>query len=176
MESKIEQLSLTEALSEARISTLPPTAKNTNKIWVKAIVKVRKCNGSTNYAIGVNNGAGYPIIVNDYGASARIARIEEIYPFLFMASRGIPDMRSKNDIIEYLGRAGYNRDDVVYLLSTKDKCDIDKSPEQENADRKIVKQWVYETAIRHELKKVDDSVRAEKMRDMYEEGRVETED
>ena len=173
MESTIEQISLTEALSEARISELPKPIKNNNMIWIKAIVKVTKCTGASNYAIGINNGNGQPYIINDYGKTAKIVRIDGIYPYVYMDSRGIPDLRNKQEIISYLAENGFKEEETELLLSTKDKSGENKTPEQIKADREKIKYQVYYSAIQVELKKVNDRNRAQHLNDKYEKRRDE---
>lgn len=172
MESTSEQISLSEALSEARISELPKPIKNNNMIWIKAIVKVTKCTGTSNYAIGVNNGNGKPSIINDFGKTAKIVRIDGIYPYMYMDSKGIPDLRNKQEIIDYLAENGFTAKDTESLLSTKNELGENKTPEQIKSDREKIKFQVYYSAVQVELKKINDRNRAQHLNDKYEKRRT----
>lgn len=149
VESKSEQESKFEALSAAHLKELPDELdnENNNKIWVKAIVKVSKVNCRRNYAIAENDGYGNARIVMDFGSSARIAEIDNIYPYHYLTPSSMPDLRSKTDIINYLYRTGYEVAPIERLLSTENEDGTKKDEEQRRADKAIVKREVIRAAI-----------------------------
>lgn len=147
MESLSEQISLTEALSEARIPTLPNEWTNKNIHWARAIVKVRKINMKVNYAIAENDGEDKPIIVKDFGSSAKIVEILEIHPYAHLNDFYMPDLRNKQDITKYLTVNGVNEQYVLELLSTKKSDGSDKSDEEKKEDRSLIKKMVIRFAV-----------------------------
>ena len=149
METTSEQISMTDALAYVHLKELPNKWEDKTKIWIMAIVKVTKVNARSNYAIAINNGDGNPVITKDFGTSAMIARVDEIYPYKYLNTVSMPDLRNKQDIINYLGNYGYDVENVKYLLSTKNKGNEDKTEEQRKADRSTVKMWVIRTAIKN---------------------------
>lgn len=168
MESISEQISLTEALSEARIPVLPNEWTNKSIHWVMAIVKVRKNNMKVNYAIAENDGEDKPIIVKDFGSSAKIVRVEKIYPYYFLTSGNIPDLRSKVEIIRYLSNYGYSEEEITQLLSTKNSDGKDKTDEEKKNDREQVKKFVNRVAILSELRNINELTESRRMNDGYE--------
>lgn len=147
MESKTERISLMEAMSDAHVKEIPAELKDNKKIWVKAIVKVIKCNSKKNYALAINKGDGTPEIVKDYGDAARIVKVESIYPYYYLEDRYIPDLRNKQDIIAYLDNSRVDVEVIKKLLSTEMENGEKKSEEQRKADKEIVKKTVIKTAI-----------------------------
>lgn len=147
MESLSEQISLTEALSEARIPTLPDEWSNKNIHWAMAIVKVRKNNMRVNYAIAENDGEDKPIIIKDFGSSAKIVEILEIRPYAHLNDAYIPDLRNKQDIKHYLIVNGVDEQRILSLLSTKNDDGSEKSEEEKKADRSLIKKMVVRFAV-----------------------------
>lgn len=151
METTSEQISMTDALAYAHLKELPEKWEDKTKIWIMAIIKVTKVNARSNYAVAINEGDGRPTIIKDFGTSAMVARIDGIYPYKYLNTVSMPDLRSKQDIINYLGSFNYDVENVKYLLSTKNNGNEDKTEEQRKADRETVKMWVIRTAIRNEI-------------------------
>ena len=158
MESKNEQISLTECLSLSRINELPKEWDG-KKTWLKAIVKVTKCDNSCNYALADNNGRNNPSIMRDFGNMARIVKVEGIYPTYYMSENQKPDLRNKTDIVTYLANAGYNKDNVEFLLGTAGKNGEDKTDEEKKADKETVKMWVNEVSIKLQLGVLNDKMK-----------------
>lgn len=157
METKSEQLTYMEALSEAKLTALPDEyVGGSDRMWIKAIVKVRKCTGIACYAIAVNNGDNTPGIIRDFGSPAAIVRVENIYPYLWVDKAALPDLRNKQDIIDYLSDSGYNADDIAKMLSTKMPDGSQKSTECQKKDKEIVKKFVYSCVINQELSRKKD--------------------
>lgn len=158
MESKNEQISLMECLSLSRMTELPKEWDG-KKIWLKAIVRVLKCDNSCNYALAENDGRNKPEIKRDFGNMARIVKIEAIYPTYYMSENQKPDLRNKTDIITYLGNAGFNKENVEFLLGTVGKNGEDKTDEEKKADKETVKMWVNEVSIKLQLEVLNDKTR-----------------
>lgn len=158
MESKNEQISLTECLSLSRITELPKEWDG-KRIWLKTIVKVTKCDNSKNYALADNNGRNKPSIMRDFGNCARIVSIDAIYPTYYMSENQKPDLRNKADIVEYLYHAGYNKENVEFLLGTVGKNGEDKTDAEKKADKETVKMWVNEVAIKMQLDVLNEKIK-----------------
>lgn len=151
-----EEETLRSALEAARMAKLPSElSAETEYIWLKAIVKVRKCNGRANYAIGMNNGAGKPVILEDFGIPAKIVRIEGIYPFLFTDTSAIPDIRNKGEILAYIDAGGLDAELAERLMSPKKADGTPKEDEKKKSDREKVKRMVYFVALKTELNRLD---------------------
>lgn len=158
MESKNEQISLMECMSLSRMTELPKEWDG-KRIWLKAIVKVSKCDNSKNYALAENNGRNKPSIMRDFGNMARIVSIDAIYPTYYMSENQKPDLRNKTDIITYLGNAGFNKENVEFMLGTVGKNGEDKTDEEKKADKETVKMWVNEVSIKLQLDVLNDKSR-----------------
>lgn len=158
MESKNEQISLMECMSLSRMTELPKEWDG-KRIWLKAIVKVSKCDNSKNYALAENDGRNKPFIKRDFGNMARIVNIDAIYPTYYMAENQKPDLRNKTDIITYLGNAGFNKDNVEFMLGTVGKNGEDKTDEEKKSDKETVKMWVNEVSIKLQLEVLNDKSR-----------------
>lgn len=147
MESISEQISLTEALSEARVPVLPNEWTNKSIHWAMAIVKVRKNNMKVNYAIAENDGEDNPIIVKDFGSSAKIVEILEIHPYAHLNDFYMPDLRNKQDITKYLVANRVSEKYISNLLSTKKEDGSEKSEEEKKTDRSLIKKMVVRSAV-----------------------------
>ena len=158
MESKNEQISLMECMSLSRMTELPKEWDG-KRIWLKAIVKVSKCDNSKNYALAENDGRNKPFIKRDFGNMARIVNIDAIYPTYYMAENQKPDLRNKTDIITYLGNAGFNKENVEFMLGTVEKNGEDKTDEEKKADKETVKMWVNEISIKLQLDVLNDKMK-----------------
>lgn len=150
MESKIEKMSLVDCLSITRTNHLnkPWDGK---RIWLKAIIKVTKCDSSKNYAIAVNDGKNNPHIVRDFGNMARIVRVDEVYPYYYIHEDQKPDLRNKTDIVAYLTGSGYKKEDIESLLSNTEPDGTEKTEEKKKSDKEYVKALVNEVSIKLQL-------------------------
>lgn len=155
MESKKERESLISALSYFRVPSLNKEWDG-KKIWLKAIVKVAKCDNSKNYAIADNDGRNNPHIVKDYGNCARIVSVGEIYPIYYLDDNRKPDLRNKADITDFLVRSGYDKSDIEFLLGTMGVNGEEKTEEQKKSDRETVKVWVNEASVKLQLGLLND--------------------
>lgn len=157
MPTRTEENTFQQALSEARVTELPkPYSKKSDRIWLKAIVHVIKCDNSRNYAIAVNDGTGNPIIVKDFGKTSKIVKVDGLYPFLAMGPSGIPNLQTQNEIIAFLSGFYKNSErEVEQMLSNANADGSEKTDEQKKADREEIKKRVYYAAIQYEIKRVD---------------------
>ena len=57
------ELTLSEALSFAKVAEMPAELEEGRTDWVKALVLVRKYNGRENYALAINEGGAMPSVV-----------------------------------------------------------------------------------------------------------------
>lgn len=152
MLSRIENESLVACLNECYQNELSePLKEGDNKIWIKAIAKVWKCDGSSNFCVVVNNGEGSPVVVKDYGNPATIMKYEEIYPTLFLKEGYMPDLRKQSDCVEYLAKHEYKADEVSSYLSSKDENGEAKTEERKKSDKEKVKKCIIKCAIKDYL-------------------------
>lgn len=142
--------SLMEALSCEGLPNLPK--EGCDNLWIKAIVKVTKCDNSSNYAVALNSVDGKPNIIRDFGNMARIKSIDNIYPYYVMPKDAIPDLRNKQDIVEYLSNmCGYTVEEATLLMSRKKADGTDKTPEEIKADKETAKKAITDTAFKVEM-------------------------
>lgn len=147
-----EEKTLSEAMSYARVSKMPSEYKpGSQKIWTRAIVKVKKINNKLSYALAMNDGCNKPRIVKDFGDTGAIKAIEAIYPYEFAPSDIVPSLRNKKDIEQFLVRIGCNAQNVQYLLSNDDADGNPKSEEQKESDKQkvksIIEKYVVEQSV-----------------------------
>lgn len=148
-----EEKTLAEAMSYAKVPKLPEEYKATGmKIWARAIVKVKKYNGRSNYALAVNDGSGSPRVVKDFGEMVGIKTFEAIYPYEYVTDEKMPSLRNKKDIIAFLGVYGYNEGDITTLLSNTDAEGNAKTDEQKASDKALVKSYIEKIALKEILK------------------------
>lgn len=176
MESLSEQISLTEAMSEARVPELPKEWTEKERIWVQALVRVQKVNTKINWALAYNDGSGNPCVYKDYGSTAKIAKILSINPFSYLQEKYQPDLRNKNDITTYLVNNGYNERDIRYLLGTKKKDGSDKTEEEKKRDREMIKKLVVRESVLHKINETNERITARKKSHFYDKSRAEKDD
>lgn len=153
--NNIEEDSLTEALSYAKLNCLPNEWEERGGVWTKAVVHVLKVNTTKNYAIAVNDGTGNPSIVKDFGSTSRIVLVDKIYPFYYLDSSYQPDLRNKADIINYLSNNGFQESDIKQLLSNKRKDGQEKTDDEKKSDREIVKKYVIKISVKNQLADIE---------------------
>lgn len=83
MEDKVLRRTLSDALSFASVRELPAADDKQNE-WVYAIALVSKRDGSNAYVIVRKNKEWEAQVVKDFGNISTIAKIEEVYPYLFL--------------------------------------------------------------------------------------------
>lgn len=113
-----EEISLAEVLNDCHVAELPAELTG-SRIWLIAIVKVRKRNGKVNYAKVVNDGYGRAKIVKDYGTPSVIHSIEKIYPLEYLHNTSVPRFRDAETMASYLARKGEDSEYVKTLIGEK---------------------------------------------------------
>lgn len=150
-----EERSLMDALSAARVSELPPqNQKKEGSIWIRAIAKVRKSDGTANYALVENRGTGSPEVIRDFGNPAIIRKIEALHPYWFLDNNWLPDFEKDKSIIDYL-KDRMPKEDVVQLLSATNPDGTEKSEEDYDNDRRKVLSSIFIKAIEFEDARYD---------------------
>lgn len=161
METNLEKTRY-QVIEEARLTEIPDEYDSTsNKVWVRAIALVQKRDCSKNYAIVENNGDNKPQVIKDFGKTAQIVNILNIYPYVYLDASDLPLLRKQSDFVKYLENQGYDAEDIAALLSAKDEAGNSKDPEVLEKDRQLVKSYVTRIAI---LRKIDMLKRKEEYR------------
>ena len=173
-----EEKTLSEALSFARIGKLPEEYKvGSTKIWTRAVVKVKKLNGRTNYALAMNDGNGSPRIVRDFGDMVAIKSVVAIYPYEFAPSDITPNLRNKKEIEQFLVFIGHPEEKVKQLLSNEDKDGNPKTDEQKAEDKSAVKRMVEQYVVKKAVsiaKSVDKAKVLQEQHDIFGEASQES--
>lgn len=118
-----EEKTLNEALQYTHIPSLPELYdEKGGDVWIKALVKVTKLNGHTNFAVAKIDEQGKPRIVKDFGVMAGIVSIDEIRPYYFLKEQYIKTFKDKKEIVSYLAKVNpeYSEEE----LSKKKKDEI----------------------------------------------------
>ena len=97
---------LLEVLEYAGLTTLPKRfdPEKDKKVWVDAILEVRKVDGSSSYAYAKNVYGKSPRYVKVWGKSAAIAEILGVYPVSFLSKEYIPVMSNRKDVVSFIAR------------------------------------------------------------------------
>ena len=106
-----ETLDLRNILDYANVVKLPKEwhEDSSKKIWVDAILKIRKSDCTTTYAYAYNNYGDDPKIVRVEGTASMIAEILGIYPINYLTKDFMPKFETRDEIIDYVTKA-YNND------------------------------------------------------------------
>lgn len=92
---------LVDALQWANIRELPESDKGEN-VYILALALVSKKDGSKGYVALKKDDKGQDKIVKDFGSISQIVKIEETYPYLYLDSSYLPDLKKKEDKIKWL--------------------------------------------------------------------------
>lgn len=114
--------SLTSVLRYTRLRELPQEDNGKN-VWIMAIVRVRKSDGSTNYAVADKDADGKMRIMKDFGSVCSIFSIDNIYPFAYLGVEYMPVFKTqkKEERIEWLNKNSSQRDYTGFTLKELDK-------------------------------------------------------
>lgn len=114
--------SLTSVLRYTRLRELPQEDNGKN-VWIMAIVRVRKSDGSTNYAVADKDADGKMRIMKDFGSVCSIFSIDNIYPFAYLGVEYMPVFKTqkKEERIEWLNKNAERRDYTGFTLKELDK-------------------------------------------------------
>lgn len=105
--------SLIKATLEAKIPSLPPLFKPTDKMWDMAIVLITKSNMQKEYAIAKNEITAKmidgklvvkssPSIVKTFGSPSMIVKIEDIRPFKDIDDEFIPKFKKVEECVAFI--------------------------------------------------------------------------
>lgn len=99
-----QEKDLISALEYANIAELPKEWQQgkSKRIWVSAILKIRKSDMSTSYAFAYNNYNSSPQYVKVWGAAAAIAEVIGIYPIAYLEKDYLPTFKDKADMLAKL--------------------------------------------------------------------------
>ena len=113
---------LTSVLRYARLRELPQEDNGKN-VWILAVVRVRKSDGTTNYAIADKDAEGKIRIMKDFGSVCSIFSIDNIYPYAYLGVEYMPVFKTqkKEERIEWLNRNAPKRDYTGLTLKELDK-------------------------------------------------------
>ena len=152
-----EKRSMIAALNDCRLSELPEAlGKDDNRIWARAIAKVKKCDTSVSYALVQYHYEDGYMIMKDEGNSSTIVKIEEIYPTVYLTDEDMPNVSTKQGIVTFLKNHGEDAEQIKALLSDK-VGSAKKSEKVMNADKEKVKSLVIKYAIEELLYKIDNA-------------------
>lgn len=104
-----ETIDLQNILDYANVVKLPKEwhEETSKKVWVDAIIKVKKSDCTTSYAYCYNNYGEEPKIVKVEGTAAMIVGFENIYPINYLSKDFFPKFETREEIVEYVAKA-YN--------------------------------------------------------------------
>lgn len=105
MITKKEQ-SLLEVLEYTGLTTLPKKfdPEKGKKVWVDAILEVRKVDGSSSYAYAKNVYGKKPRYIKVWGNSAAIVEVLSIHPVSFLSKEFMPVMANRKDVVNFVAR------------------------------------------------------------------------
>lgn len=147
-ETKVEYNTKIDALNYMGLTELPQEwKKNSNKIWVKGIVRVLKNDGKKSYCIADNKGGEGARIIKDFGKSYGIVKVEAIYPTMYLEANNMPDLRNQADCITFLKCHGEDEEKIKAMLSKVGENDNEKDDVQLSKDKKKVKNMIIKYAI-----------------------------
>lgn len=123
MIKNIKDETLVEALSFCGVRELPEELKG-KEVWIKAIGLVLKVDGSQSYVYLERGELGASCVKKDFGTLSPIAKIEKIYPYLYLSEDEVPKFskEDKGEKTSWLIARGYKEEE----LSTKTPQQINK--------------------------------------------------
>lgn len=123
MIKNIKDETLVEALSFCGVRELPEELKG-KEVWIKAIGLVSKVDGSQSYVYLERGELGASCVKKDFGTLSPIAKIEKIYPYLYLSEDEVPKFskEDKGEKTSWLIARGYKEEE----LSTKTPQQINK--------------------------------------------------
>lgn len=123
MIENIKERTLVEALSFCGVRELPEELKG-KEVWIKAIGLASKVDGSQSYVYLERGELGAIDIKKDFGTLSPIAKIDKIYPYLYLSEDEVPKFskEDKGGKTSWLIARGYKEEE----LSTKTPQQINK--------------------------------------------------
>ena len=116
MAKNIKDETLVDALSFCGVKELPEELKG-KEVWVKAIALVTKRDGGQSYVAVERGTDGDKKIVRDFGSLSTVAKIEKMYPYMYLSETDVPKFAkdAKDDKIAWLMERGYKKEDLEGL-------------------------------------------------------------
>lgn len=93
MDKKLEK-SLIDALSWASLRELPEKDKG-EEVYILALALVSKKDGSKSYVALKKDKNGEDKIVKDFGTTAMIVKVDEVYPYILLDASYVPQFNDK---------------------------------------------------------------------------------
>lgn len=139
-----EQQSLTEMLMYAGIPKLPEPYQPTDAslkpedVWVKGLAKIQRMDGGIDYVVVEHDFFSWnEIKIKKSHGNVGIAHsVLGLYPYEFLKINNIPEVSTKQDIINYISL--YVKDDMEYLVSLK---------------KDVLKKMFYNVCIKNQISK-----------------------
>lgn len=122
----MEKQSLTEALMYCSLRSLPQEEDGEN-VWIQAIAKVAKRDGSIGYVlVEKDSKSGENKVVKDFGTVSMIARFLGFYPMTYLLPEFVPDFDNnrKEPRMNYLRKMRGDEDYSQYTLKELNKMVI----------------------------------------------------
>lgn len=152
--------SLIKCLNKVGLRELPPALeKGSADSFLTAIVLTKRMNGTEAYCYAENDGDNKPTIKIDYGPSIGIVEIVSVHPVQRIDSRVVPYLRNDEEIVQYLCKNRYNKDDIEKMLD-----DTNKTSDMIKKDRATVRSYILKTAIELQKLKVQEEERVEEIK------------
>lgn len=103
MAKNIERESLVSALAYCSLRDLPEI-DNGEEVWIYALAKVEKSDGSTSYALVEKDDDGANRFLKDFGSISSIRSVVSYHPYVFLKPAYLPKFKSekKEERVEYL--------------------------------------------------------------------------
>ena len=103
MAKNIERESLVSALAYCSLRDLPEI-DNGEEVWIYALAKVEKSDGSTSYALVEKDDDGANRFLKDFGSISSIRSVVSYHPYVFLKPAYLPKFKSENkeERVEYL--------------------------------------------------------------------------
>lgn len=123
MISKAEKMSLLDCLSWCSVRQLPEEWDSKN-VYIKAIAKVMRADGSISYVAVKKDKNGDDKIIKSFGNISMIKKILAVYPYLYLDAVYMPTFKgnSKTEKVSYLSALNKNVD-----YSKKSVKELDKA-------------------------------------------------
>lgn len=105
--NKIQEKSMLDALSYCDLRDIP-SVDTKEYIWLRALALVEKTDGNKCYVLMEKNEHGKDVIKKDFGTTASIVNVIEIYPFKLLEAQFYPEFKAndRKNRIAWLDRHG----------------------------------------------------------------------
>lgn len=128
MISKAEKMSLLDCLSWCSVRQLPEEWDSKN-VYIKAIAKVMRADGSISYVAVKKDKNGDDKIIKSFGNISMIKKILAVYPYLYLDAVYMPTFKgnSKTEKVSYLSALNKNVDYSKKSVKELDKAIISEA-------------------------------------------------